>query len=293
VTAAMRVFLLGATGTIGAPLLEELVGHGYRVTALARSEASAECVARAGAEVLRGDLRAPEAWAGAIREADAVVHAAATFTEDMGEVDRRLVDALITAGSGAARRQRFVYTGGCWQYGATGDHVATEETALDPIPAFAWMIENARRLADADVFDLLGVHPAMVYVRDGGTFTRMTNEAREAGRVTVWGSAETRWPLVHGRDLARAYRLVLEQGRPGREYNVAAEEGVPVGRIAATIGARFGVTAPPRVRPAPEVVAAEGDWALGPMLDQQMSAERIRRELGWQPAFTDFRAVVG
>ena len=289
-TSGMKVFLLGATGTIGAPLLTELVGEGYRVTALARSEASAEAVTRAGAEVVRGDLRAPELWAGAIREADAVVHAAATFTEDMGEVDRLLVGA---AAAGAPRRQRFVYTGGCWQYGPTGDHVATEETALDPIPAFAWMIENARRLAAADTFDLLGVHPAMVYVRDGGTFTRMTNEAREAGRVTVWGNAETRWPLVHGRDLARAYRLVLDHGRPGRDYNVAAEEGVPVGRIAAAIGARLGITAPPHVRPAPEVVAAEGDWALGPMLDQQMSADRIRRELGWEPEFTDFRAVVG
>lgn len=292
-TSGMKVFLLGATGTIGEPLLSELVGEGYRITALARSEASAEAITRAGAEVVRGDLRTPEVWAGAIREADAVVHAAATFTEDMGEVDRRLVDALIAATAGAPRRQRFVYTGGCWHYGATGDHVATEETALDPIPAFAWMIANARRLAAADTFDVLGVHPAMVYVRDGGTFTRMTNEAREAGRVTVWGSAETRWPLVHGRDLARAYRLVLEHGRAGRDYNVAAQEGVPVGRIATAIGARFGVTVPPGVRPAAEVVAAEGDWALGPMLDQQMSAERIRRELGWEPEFTDFRAVVG
>ncbi len=288
----MRILLLGATGTIGAALLDELTAQGHSVLALARRDEAARQLSARGIDVVRGDLRAPASWAAALRGVEGVIHAACTFDDDMGAVDRHLVETLIAEGRQAARRIRFVYTGGTWLYGATGDRVATEESAFESIPSFAWMIENAKLLLEAPCFETMIIHPAMVYERDGGAFARFIADARTTGRIEVWGSLDTRWPLVHRADLAAAYRLVLERGTPGQSYNAATQVGVLVGDAVAVLAERFGVTASPLVRGLADVLAEQGDWAEGPTLDQQMSGRKLMESLGWRPTRTDALAEI-
>jgi uncharacterized protein YbjT (DUF2867 family) len=52
----MQVLLTGATGFIGSFLVPELTNAGHHVVGLSRSDASAEALTRAGAEVFRGDV---------------------------------------------------------------------------------------------------------------------------------------------------------------------------------------------------------------------------------------------
>ena len=59
----------------------------------------------------------------------------------------------------SANKPRFIYTGGCWLFGATGDAIATEETALDPLPAFAWMVPHLARVLAAPEVDGIVIHP--------------------------------------------------------------------------------------------------------------------------------------
>jgi nucleoside-diphosphate-sugar epimerase len=166
--------------------------------------------------------------------------------------------------------------------------MATEDTPFDPLPAFAWMVPNLRRVLASESVHGLVVHPAMVHTDAGGVFERFARDAASRPAVRVVGGPDVRWPLVHRDDLGRLYVAVAHRGVPGSSYNAAAVEGLPVGAIARAFAARFG-TAPhePEVVDVETVVAERGEWARGYALDQRMSGEKARRELGWVPKRLD------
>ena len=66
----MRVFLTGASGFIGSSLVSELIKAGHHVVGLSRSDAGAEVLTRAGAEVFRGDVNDLERLRTAAEAAD-------------------------------------------------------------------------------------------------------------------------------------------------------------------------------------------------------------------------------
>lgn len=286
----MRVFITGATGTIGTAILHQLVAEGHEVTALTRSQTGRQCVMAAGATPYAGDLRTPGDWTRHAVSHDAIVHTAATFDENMGKVDDGVVTALLESVRKERHRPRLLYTGGCWLYGETGERVADEDHPFAPLPAFAWMLRHATRLLASPDFSTAIIHPAMVYCRTGGVLQRFMSDAAQRRPIEIWGTRAARWPIIHRQDLADVYCALLTRGDLLGHFNAVSERGVPVEEIADHIARYHGSRHPHVVVPTETLVARHGAWARGPTMDQQMTAQKLHRLLGWTPKHGDYRA---
>ncbi|MEU1280242.1 condensation domain-containing protein [Streptomyces sp. NPDC005805] len=194
------VLVTGATGGVGAFVVRELVARGRPVLALARPE-SAHLAGGEGVDVVEGDLADLDGLRAAVRDADAVVHAACTFTRH--EVDRAAMEAM----AGAWRRGPFVFVSSTDAYGRPqGAEVAEEDPSVEPLSPYG----RAKRECEAMVL-------------------------RAAGTGGRGGASAVRSPLVWGGH--DRFREQLRWGATGSLYQAAAE-GRPVAVPRAGAGGR-------------------------------------------------------
>ena len=66
----MRVFVAGASGAVGRPVVRELVGRGHSVTAMAASESKLPGLEELGASAVAGDVFDGQAMTELVRAAE-------------------------------------------------------------------------------------------------------------------------------------------------------------------------------------------------------------------------------
>jgi nucleoside-diphosphate-sugar epimerase len=282
----MRVFLTGATGFVGSAIVRELLGAGHEVVGLARSDESAEALARAGAAVHRGDLDDPDSLRRGAEAADGVIHCA--FIHDFSQMDQagrtdlRAVETLGAALEGSGRP--LVVTSGTGLL--TPGRVATENDRPDPgshashrAPSEAATLALAARGVRSSV---LRLPPSVHGEGDHGFVPVLIDVARRTGVSASIGDGANRWPAVHRLDAARLFRLAVEAAPAGSVLHAVGEEGVPTRDIAAVIGRHLDV---PVTSVAADDAAEHFGW-LGAFFaaDVPASSAQTRERLGWEPA---------
>lgn len=276
----MNILLTGGTGFIGSAILEQLVAGGHTVTALVRSDASAEKVAAQGATPVLGDLTDLGWLTEQLRQVDGAIHAAAAGNPEQDEAaDRVVAQAVIAAFSGTDKP--YVHTSGIWIWG-NGDDL-DEESPLDPPAQTAWRLPIERLILEADIAATV-LAPGIVYGRGDGIPALITSGPRGAsGAMSVIGTGEQHWTTVHVDDIASLYVAVLEQGS-ALGYLIGVNGKNPtVSELAETAAGDAAVVAE-GVRASRARLGEKFADAL--MLDQQAAGERAR-SLGWEPTGPD------
>jgi len=289
----MDVFVTGGTGGIGAAVVQKLVSEGATVIGLSRSDESAARLRRIGANAYPGDLRAPEGWVARAAACDALIHTGATFSQDMGRVDRQSMLALKQAAKHRQQPLKVVYTGGIWLFPATQyDEKITEKTSFSPLPAFRFMTETIRTLSHGTDLNLAVVHPALACSRDTGPIAEMTRALKAGTPFETRATRETMWPLVEIGDLAALYVLALKQSRFRISLLASAIPGISVGHLAAHISARHGRPLDVVTTGLPEDTHPDTDWSAGYALSQNVDISNAQRVTGWQPEHSTVEDLV-
>ena len=285
----MRVFLTGATGFIGSAIVPELINAGHQVLGLTRSDAGAEYLRAAGADVHRGNLDDPESLRRGAAQSDGVIHCAfdhSAFGGDFSKFvevcdkDRRAIEALGDALRGSDRP--LVITSGTGMGNAVLGQPATENhfDRNHPNPRKASEAAGAsvaERGVNVSVVRLPQVHDTV----KRGLVTYAVQVAREKRASAYIGEGRNRWPAVHVLDAAHLYRLALEKHEAGSRYHSVAEEGVTMRSIAEVIGRGLKV---PVVSLSPDEAQAHFGWlAMFAAMDMPASSAQTRQRLGWNP----------
>jgi nucleoside-diphosphate-sugar epimerase len=299
----VKVFVAGASGAVGEPLVRQLVAAGHEVLGTTRSQEKAERLRGQGAEPVVVDAFDVEAMCAAVREARAevVIHELTALPPkyDMRDPEKFLGATLrlraevgppmvrAAAESGA---RRFIAQSIAFMYTSEGGPVKDEEA---PLRHGDLAVDGTVTLERA-VLETPGIEgvvlrygqfygPGTYFARDGhiGVETRKR-------RFPIVGKGTGVFSLVHVEDAAVATVAALDHGAPGI-YNITDDEPAEMREWVPVYAAALGAKKPMRVpfwlaRLAAGKLAAEGA-AHG----RGASNAKAKRELGWTPRYPSWR----
>jgi nucleoside-diphosphate-sugar epimerase len=258
----MRVFVAGASGAIGRPLIVELVRQGHAVTGMTHSEAGARNLVAMGATVARVDAFDGSALERALEQSQAeiVIDQLTSLPKTPSEMaaaapgDRKLRlegggNLHRAAGAGGVRRY-IQQTSGFFLKAGSG--LADEADGL-AIDASAGVAASARTYAELESRVLNSGEMEGIALRYGffyGPNTWYCPEGAGADQarrreIPIIGRGEGVWSFVHVEDAALATVAALTA--PPGIYNVVDDDPSPVSRWLPEFARWVGAPAPPRL----------------------------------------------
>jgi 2-alkyl-3-oxoalkanoate reductase len=302
----VRVFVAGASGALGQPLVRELVAAGHEVTGMTRRAERAEEIRAAGGAAAVCDVFDREALSAAVAAArpEVVVHALTALPAKMdwkkdpiGPTNRVRTEGTrnLIAAAEAAGARRMLAESVAFFYAPVGDWVKDEEAPLyeSAPPPFAEavgaLLDLERQVLRADGLDGLVLRYGWFY-GPGTHFAPDGFQAEEVRRrrLPIVGKGSGTFSFIHVEDAASATVAALGAAPPG-VYNVVDDEPAPMREWVPVYAEALGAKPPRRV---PEWLAklVAGRAVAANAIELRGAAnEKAKRELGWAPRYPSWR----
>ncbi len=241
-----RALVIGGTRFIGRHLVEELLEHDYEVTLFNRGKHPDPFEDHDDVHHVRGDR---QSWV-AIAEAAEATEAQVVFDTVAyypGEVERTTSALNNIEGHDV---EGYVYISSGSAYGVEEIPKREDETLLEPCSDEqavddsmetygARKAEGDRKVFEAAEhgFRAMSVRPTIVYGSYDytGRFEYWVDRVRNHGRILVPGDGTNIHHIVAVENVARALRVVGEEGEAGEAYNVGDRQVLTLGDTIETI----------------------------------------------------------
>jgi nucleoside-diphosphate-sugar epimerase len=238
----MRILVTGHHGYIGSVMTGVFTENGHAVTGL-DTYLYENC--NFGPEppavpAIRKDIR--DVVAADLRGFDAVVHLAALSNDPLGCLDEsctydinHLGSVTLARAAKAAGVPRFLFASSCSLYGAAGNDMLDENANFNPITAYG----RSKVLVEQDVSKLADATFSPVFLRNATAYgasprlradivvNNLVGVAYTTGSVLIQSDGTPWRPLVHIRDISRAFLAVLEAPREAihnQAFNVGSSQ---------------------------------------------------------------------
>jgi nucleoside-diphosphate-sugar epimerase len=304
----MKVFVAGASGAMGRPMVRHLLAAGHEVTGMTRREERAAAIREAGASAVVCDVFDAPSLEAAVAEAapEVVVHQLTALPPRLdykakddplaatnrvrSEGTRNLLAAAKVAGA-----RRMVAESVAFLYAPEGDWIKDEEAPLfhgapDPFGgAVEALADLERQVTEAEGIEGLVLRYGWLY-GPGTYFDRDGSQTEEAlkRRLPIVGKGTGTFSFLHVEDAAAATMAAVERGAPG-VYNVVDDEPAPMREWVPVFCDAVGARKPFRV-PVWLVRLIAGSGAANSATQLRgASNAKTKRELGWQPSYSSWR----
>jgi nucleoside-diphosphate-sugar epimerase len=304
----VKVFVAGATGVIGRPLVRRLLEAGHEVIGTTRSPERAESLRGLGVRPAVIDARDTDALRAAVIEAapEVVINQLTSLPdkinfrraeETLGPTNelRGTVGPALAGAAAEAGARRMVAQSVCFFYASTGKRAHGEDDPLLELPPDAPASKGlvALQSLERSAVETPGLEG--VVLRYGyfygpevgmvaGGFDR--NDVRRR-RAPIVGAGTGIFSFIHTDDAAAATIAAIDRG--SGIYNICDDEPAPQSEWLPVYAEALGAK-PPRRVPLwlAKLVAGRQAATLGTRLEGA-SNEKAKRELGWQPAHPSWR----
>jgi len=295
-----HLLITGSEGYIGAVMAPHFLERGYRVTGLDCgyfSEGNINDYAFPEYKLIRKDIR--EVGAEDLDGIDAVIHLAGLSNDPLGKLDEsltydinyhasvKLAELAKKAGVG-----RFLFSSSCSLYGQGAQSQLTEESDQNPQTAYA----KSKVLTEQALAALADESFSPVYLRNATAFglsprmrfdlvvNSLTGFAHTKGEIVILGDGKPWRPLVHIRDITKAFHLALEAPRDvihNQAFNVgASNENYQIRTLAEIVKQHY---------PDCEIKIMQKD--AGDTRDYNVSFGKIAEDLGYESEWSVSRGV--
>ncbi len=305
----MSVLVTGATGMIGASIVQQLIERGETVRALVRSPERARALLPEQCELRAGDVTDPASIAAAVQGCRAVYHAAGL--PEQWQADPEIFQRVNVAGTRnvleaalAAGVQRVVYTSTIDVFKAAPGEIY-DESVLDDAPKGTYY-ERSKQDADRIAveflergLDIVFLHPAGLYGPGPDSSPGTNHFIRDLIRGKIPMLLPGGFPLVYSADCARGHILAADRARSGDRF-ILSESYQSLVDLARRVAALAPVKKIPPVMPLwfARLFSAAGEFAAKltknpPLLpggqltfllwQARPNSARAQSTLGWKP----------